>query len=101
MLITVNYECDIKGCHNCVILDLVAEGQRIFTEPGEAYKFYIQCTSATTNLKHTNPEYFIDEDYYDRKMAVINHVKEIRYGEEACKIEFKRFWDPRWSQRGE
>ena len=80
----VNYECDIKGRHNCVILDLVAERQRIFIDSIEAYKFYIQCTSATTNLNHYCPELFIDLDYYDRHMEIINHIKNIRYGEEKA-----------------
>lgn len=84
----VNYECDVKGRHDCVILDLVAERQRIFMEPNEAYKFYIQCTSATTNLCYHCPEYFRDNDYYDRHMAIINHIKEIRYGEEKETIKW-------------
>lgn len=60
--ITIKYECDIYGNHDCLVEDIHETATKEFTDPMEAIHFIGECTSCTHNVRDVHPKFFFWEN---------------------------------------
>ena len=61
-IITITYECDVYGNHDCLPEDLHETSTKVFNDPMEAIHFIGECTSCKHNLRDVHPKFFFWEN---------------------------------------
>jgi len=76
--ITINYQCDDYGNHDCLIEELTDMKSKLFTDPMDAIHFIAECTVCTHNMKDVHPELFYWENPVDKTTVSNKEFEEYR-----------------------
>tara|TARA_R100000544_G_scaffold15434_1_gene7245 strand:- start:28 stop:294 length:267 start_codon:yes stop_codon:yes gene_type:complete len=76
--ITIIYECDIYGNHDCITEELCETHTKLFIDKMEAVHFIGECTSCTSNIKEVHPELFFWENKEEQTINSNKVLEEFR-----------------------
>ncbi len=74
--LSVTYECDVYGNHDCAVEALSEIRVQEFTDKMEAIHFISECTSCTHDLKDVHPDLFYWEDNEEQSIASNKELEE-------------------------
>ena len=77
-LITITYECDTYGNHDCLVENICSTKTKQFTDRMDAIHFIGECTSCKSNIKEVHPELFFWENKEEQTINSNKVLEEFR-----------------------
>ena len=77
-IITITYECDAYGNHDCLVEAICDTSEQQFTDKMDAIHFIGECTSCKHDLKDIHPDLFFwenNEEQHDIPNKVLEEYR--------------------------